>query len=129
MARSSRSFKLATQASVEEAKAAYEEIEFEFIDPDAPLEKGRKTPTPRICVARYPGEGEMFAMAASVGLSDDQLRNPAGSLFSFLRATFDKSDYAFIYQQVKLSRLDPREDLMEMIFELMTTWSGVPTKQ
>lgn len=130
MARSSRSFALATQASVDEANAAYEPVEFEFTDPDAVPEKGRKTVPPRICTAYYPGDGVMFSMAASVGMTNSQLLNPAGSLVKFLSTVFhENDDFRFIWEQVEKSRLDVREDIMALVAELMESWSGVPTQQ
>lgn len=129
MARSSRSFVLATKASVEEKNAEYEDIEFEFSDPDAVPEKGRKTVPPRICTARYPGDGAMFAMASSVGMSDAELVNPAGALRHFLSKTFDRDDFRFIWHEVEASRLDPREDLMSLVGECMASWSAVPSQQ
>lgn len=129
MARSSRSFKLAAQSTVDEEKASHEDIEYEFMDPDAVPEGSRKTVDPKVLVAHYPGEGQMFVMSASIGMSDDQMRNPAGALFSFLRASFSPQDYQWLFQQVKLSRLDPREDLMDMVGDMIVTWTGVPTRQ
>jgi hypothetical protein len=129
MARSSRSFTLATKEAVEEARSQYEEVEFELIDPDEPLPKGRKTPVPRIVTARFPGEGAMMIMAASVGMSDAELANPAGALFGFLRAIFSEDDYKFVHKQIRLSRLDIREQVLGMVAELMEAWSGVPTQQ
>ncbi len=129
MARSSRSFVLATKASVDEKNAEYEDVEFEFTDPDAVPEKGRKTVPPRVCTARYPGDGAMFAMASSVGMSGAGLVNPAGALRRFLVHTFSPADFRFIWKEVEASRLDAREDLMAMVAELMEAWAAVPTKQ
>lgn len=130
MARSSRSFALATQASIDEASAEYPPIEYEFTDPDATPVPPKKTVPPRVCVAHHPGEGRMFSMAASVGMSEAQLLNPAGELVKFLSATFkENGDFAFIWDQVGKSRLDIREDIMALVADLMEEWSGVPTKQ
>lgn len=129
MARSSRSFVLATKASVEEKNAEYEDIEFEFTDPDAVPEKGRKTVAPRVCTAHYPGEGAMFAMASSVGMSDAELVNPAGALRHFLAKIFNREDFRFIWREVEESRLDARDDLMALVGECMESWSAVPSQQ
>lgn len=132
MARSSRSFALATQASIDETNAEYEPIEFEFTDPDAVPDPASKSKTvkPRICTAHYPGDGVMFSMAASIGMSNAQLLNPAGSLVKFLSETFhENGDFKFIWDQVERSRLDVRGDIMAIVAELMGEWSGVPTKQ
>jgi hypothetical protein len=129
MAKSSRSFTLATQAAVDEEKSQYEPIDYVFTDPDAKPEKGKRAPVTRTCTAHYPGEGAMVVMAASVGMSDTELMNPAGSLFSFLAQAFSPEDYKFIRKQVSLSRLDLRGDVLEMVGDMAETWSGVPTGQ
>lgn len=135
MARASRSFTLATQASIDEESSGYEPLEYTFTDPDAKPEKGRKTVDPRICTAHHPGEGMMFAMAASVGMSDAKLLNPAGALVKFLRAAFSAEDFGFIWKQVELSRLKVRDpdpdttDVMDLVADMMETWSGVPSQQ
>lgn len=130
MARSSRSFTLATQAAVAEEKATHDDLDYEFIDPDAEPPKGQKGPVKRVLIAHYPGEGAMFLMASSVGMSDAELHNPAGALFTFLQQVFsDDGDYRWLRKQVALNRLDPREQLMEMIGDMMSEWSGVPTRQ
>lgn len=135
MVKSSRTFRLASKVEVDAEKAEYEAIEYEFEDPDAepvPSKKGDgevKAAKPRICTARYPGEGAMITMAASVGMSDIELSNPAGALFVFLGQVFDKADYKFLRDQVKESRLDLRQQVMPMVGDMMEEWSGVPTKQ
>jgi hypothetical protein len=129
MVRSSRTFKLATQASVDEKKSEYEDLEYDFEDPDAEKPKGQKTPVVRTLTAHFPGEGAMIVMAASIGMTDDELANPAGALFSFLRSVFDKSDFGYLRSQIALSRLDLREDVMGMVGDMMEAWSGVPTQQ
>lgn len=134
MAKSSRTFLLASKAQVDAEKAEYEPIEYDFEDPDAVVdpelsEKKQQAARVRTCVARYPGEGAMITMAASVGMSDIELSNPAGALFVFLGQVFDTADYKFLRDQVKKSRLDLRAQLMPMVGDMMEEWSGVPTKQ
>jgi hypothetical protein len=130
MVRSSRTFKLATQASVDEKNAEYEDIEYTFEDPDAEKPKGQKAPVTKILTAKFPGDGAMIIMAASVGMDDAALANPAGALFSFLRQAFpEPGDFKFLKEQIAASRLDLRDDVMDMVGDMMETWSGVPTRQ
>lgn len=136
MVKASRTFSLAARADVEAAKAEYDEIEYTFNDPDAePIapEPGSRAkpqpPKPRVVTARYPGEGAMVTMAASIGMSDIELSNPAGALFVFLGQVFDKADYKFLRDQVRLSRIDLRGQVMSMVMDMMEEWSGVPTQQ
>lgn len=130
MTTAARSFTLASAEQIEEANAEYPTIDYAFIDPDEPLPPGKKEKDrePRICVAHYPGKGIMFNMAAAIGQTDAELQNPAGAVYEFLHAAFDRSDYIFLKRQIALSRLSVRDHIMEMIHDMMGEWSGFPTK-
>jgi hypothetical protein len=127
MTNAARSFTLATREEVEEQNAEYPTIEYAFIDPDQPTPKG-KQPEPRVCVAHYPGRGIMFNMAAAVGQTDAELQNPAGAVYEFLHAAFEKRDYDFLKSQIAQSRLTIRDQIMPMIQDMMGEWSTFPTK-
>jgi hypothetical protein len=127
MARSSRSFTLATKASVEEKNAEYEPLEIPFIDPDAPLVKNKK-PDPRYVVAHFPGEGHLFAIASAMG-SQEIDANPAGALRKFLKAALSVEDFRFVWHEIEETRLDVEDDIIPMVAEMLELWSGVPSRQ
>ena len=133
MARSTRSFSLATKASVEESLAAYPSLEIPFTDLDAPLEEpaeGKKKgkPKERIVVANFPGDGLMFSMASSMS-SDDPESNPASGVKKFLRGALDHKDFLFVWGEVEKGRLSVEDDIMGMISEMMELWSGFSSQQ
>jgi hypothetical protein len=131
MTNAARSFTLATREEVQEQNAEYPTIDYAFIDPDEPLPKGKteKDREPRVCVAHYPGRGIMFNMAAAIGQTDAELQNPAGAVYEFLHAAFNRDDYIFLKKQITADRLTIRGEVMPMIQDMMGEWSGFPTKQ
>ena len=131
MARSSRSFQLATKSSVEEKLGEYPTLEIPFTDLDAPLqETGAKKgkPVERIVEAHFPGDGLMFSMASSMS-SDDRESNPASGVKKFLRGALSHADFLFVWGEVEQNRLTIEEDVMGMIAEMMELWSGFSSQQ
>lgn len=125
MADSTRSFLLASEAEVEKKNAVYSDIEYEFTDPDALDEKQR--PTVRTVIAKYPGEGAVFNMAATVGQFDIHGQNTAGALMTFLRLSLSHEDYEWLNRQLVLSRLT-QELLRSMVTDMVKEWTAFPTK-
>jgi hypothetical protein len=131
MPRSSRSFALATKASVDEHLAEYPPLEIPFTDLDAePVKTGNKKgqPKERIVVANFPGDGLMFSMASSMS-SDDRESNPASGVKKFLRGALSHQDFLFVWGEVEKNRLSIEDDVMGMIAEMMELWTGFSSQQ
>lgn len=125
---SGRSFMMAAQSATEEKAAEYERPVYEFVDEVVSVDENGDEQVERSVrqiETSYPGEGPLALMIASI--NTDSSENPIGAALAFLDTTMSQADYRFIRKALRENRVD-FDMLMDMIQDMVETWSTFPTK-
>lgn len=110
-----KSFQMAVKKEAGEEEQ--EPLTYEFVEADG---------SAREIVARYPGEGALMLLLASVG--DDENVGAASELFALLAEAFSKSDMAFLKKAYRSGAIET-ETLMDLVMDMVERWSAFPTQQ